>query len=736
MGGACLKRPGISSNYLSENDIREVTSEEAAGLVGLQSAGLWIPYRTAVGNPIHDPAGAPFGRLRRADVKDGGHKYHQRAGTEVHSYIPRNFQPAAAGAQLIVVEGEFKAIALTDPAAGATYPAVGLSGFWGFHRKRQDQEPLMFTPELASVSQQQAWSSIVYLGDTDTAINFDFSLAAIRLREMLPRTIELLVPTVPLNEPKGIDDVREVRGGKFSRWFDDLLADALKIDRQTACELAIARLKAVADSLAKATDLANLKKRLIKVAARISDPVGVEEVLRLCKSALKVGLGSLRDAVKIERELLAQSNASAAIDRIEGLVCSFYFTGQTFYRQKGSEYQSFSRPDDVRQVLAADGLSPAQIKVAYQRIVSEKHVRGAVTLAGHPAGVLETKAGRYLIRSGPRFIEPQQLGACSTISQLLFELLGRGVDPFFLQQFSTLLAYLRTSVQALKDPDLYHHGPLLVFVGPPGVGKNLVQDSIITPLLGGRSSDPGDYVTGVTKFSASAFAAEHLMLADPAVDDFQTKKAVQRINGLISNQGQSVSEKFGDERHLRPRYRVSLSINPGQLPLLKQFGKVLLAKTVLLKAHYPSFLPSEAAERRILRQRIESELPVFQAQLDAFVIPPDLLDGRFGVRPWQHPELLGLLNSRSDTARFEGLLLTYVQSLDKSEVVMSTVDWFGTLCQMAQPEDRDVLRDVRSVGKLMAGLLRFGDKVRVEKVNTGYDKSRNPVPGWRVMRAS
>src|SRR5687767_14550714 len=119
-------RPGISPEMLERAGVRSVTDDEAKALCGLSEAGLFLPYRTLDGAPVLD-SGKPYGRLRLANAK-AAKKYHQAFGSSVHAFIPPGLNGVAPGGDLFVVEGEFKSLSLTE----AGFPAVGISGFFGF----------------------------------------------------------------------------------------------------------------------------------------------------------------------------------------------------------------------------------------------------------------------------------------------------------------------------------------------------------------------------------------------------------------------------------------------------------------------------------------------------------------------------------------------------------------------------------------------------------------------------
>jgi len=125
-----MMRPGISAEMLTIAGVRHVSANEAEAMCGEAKAGLWLPYRNADGGAIRD-SDKDYGRLRLDQPKDKK-KYHQAFGTTVHAYLPPKVADATSvGGDLIIIEGEFKSLSLTE----AGFPAVGISGFYGFGLK-------------------------------------------------------------------------------------------------------------------------------------------------------------------------------------------------------------------------------------------------------------------------------------------------------------------------------------------------------------------------------------------------------------------------------------------------------------------------------------------------------------------------------------------------------------------------------------------------------------------------
>ena len=71
-------------------------------------------------------------------------------------------------------------------------------------------------PDLRKLfSKFPAIERVYFLGDADTALNFEFSREAVKLARALPDGVELRLPRIPFGGPNGIDDCREEFGGEF-----------------------------------------------------------------------------------------------------------------------------------------------------------------------------------------------------------------------------------------------------------------------------------------------------------------------------------------------------------------------------------------------------------------------------------------------------------------------------------------------------------------------------------------
>lgn len=279
VNGAAVVRPGISPGTLTALGIRHVGEAEAFELIGQRFAGLYIPYG------IHAD-GRPFGRLR-LDVPETDRKYTQRAGSGVHPYFPA-MPGLDAQPDVVLVEGEFKAIALCE----AGVRAIGISGFYGFAHEGA------WCVRLSKHLEDHPARRILFLGDNDTALNFQFADAAVKLAA-LAGAVPVALPRIPLSMPKGADDCRAQLGAEaFAPWWQSLVAAAVPVPEKLKADLLAVELFKFAMPELKAVsgvERALMLQRLGRLASCLQ-PMARGEMADLCKSELGINKSVLHQA--------------------------------------------------------------------------------------------------------------------------------------------------------------------------------------------------------------------------------------------------------------------------------------------------------------------------------------------------------------------------------------------------------------------------------------------------------
>lgn len=269
-----ISLPGISEKTLHSARIHHVDAAAAFELCGRRTAGIIFPYLDLHGNPIEDGDGS-FVRLRLDEPQDGP-KYHQRAGSRVHAFLtPKIREDEKIGNPLIIIEGEKKALALSD----AGFCAVGIAGFYGFHDRSG-----ALVPELIDVLALMSDPFVIFVGDNDVVFNAQFANAATKLKKLLPR-ITVMACCVPIDAPgKGIDDCREALGNRFNEWWlrRQLLGRYVEMD-STPGALALALLK---PQIAKLGCLGgdDLLRKIAKLAAGLGAyPLELEQLVGIAE---------------------------------------------------------------------------------------------------------------------------------------------------------------------------------------------------------------------------------------------------------------------------------------------------------------------------------------------------------------------------------------------------------------------------------------------------------------------
>ncbi len=275
-----ITRPGISQATLAKLGIRHVTGDEAVELVGQRHAGLYIPYGVSVED-------RPFGRIR-LDVPQADRKYTQRTGSGVVPYLAA-VEGMPPSDDLVLVEGEFKAISLCE----AGFAAVGISGFFGFGTDGR------LCPQLEKHLRQNPPRRILFLGDNDTALNFQFSDAAMKLARLVD-PIPVSLPRIPMSMPKGVDDCREALGNGFPAWWASLVAQAVAVPIKLKADMLAVELFKLAAAELKSLgglDRALMLQKLGQLAA-CQQPLARSELAEICKSVLGITKSTLQKAAE------------------------------------------------------------------------------------------------------------------------------------------------------------------------------------------------------------------------------------------------------------------------------------------------------------------------------------------------------------------------------------------------------------------------------------------------------
>jgi hypothetical protein len=315
--------------------------------------------------------------------------------------------------------------------------------------------------------------------------------------------------------------------------------------------------------------------------------------------------------------------------------------------------------DDLRRELRAHGISGKALETKLvsrqdraMRAVQRKYgIDFAGPLAGHFAGPVTMNGKRLLVTSSPQLPEPRK-GAFPIVEKFLKDLFGVNVDAYGATQYAALCLWIARGWKAIKTGKCLK-GHALILAGPAGCGKNVLQERIITPLLGGREVKAGDFLLGRTEFGGSSFSGESLTLTDEnGGRDIRSRREFgQRIKYLVANTVQEMHHKGRDSIGVSTTRRLSISVNDEaeHLQTLPLVGDADIRDKIHLFLCHPAELPESDEDFEAWCEDLAGELPAWLDYCLALKVPPELREARprFGTKHFHHPELLARLNSFS-----------------------------------------------------------------------------------------
>ena len=207
-------------------------------------------------------------------------------------------------------------------------------------------------PEPAGLPQPQATAGEpIAIGDNDTALNRLFSSATIKLKKMLGN-IPLRPFRIHLNEPKGIDDVREDQGNKFASWYHRRLDEAILLDHEDRDMLAFRLFEMEAAFIPGLSSEQRLKalQRLAKLAAQMRAEVR-SEISKLVKTYKIASLGDFRAAIAEAGQESGEFGQDFISGQTRKACTETFFDGKNCYL-KAADGRSFVKVCNRQDMIA------------------------------------------------------------------------------------------------------------------------------------------------------------------------------------------------------------------------------------------------------------------------------------------------------------------------------------------------------------------------------------------------
>ena len=367
-----------------------------------------------------------------------------------------------------------------------------------------------------------------------------------------------------------------------------------------------------------------------------------------------------------------------------------------FYLQNdGGNYTDYNKAN-LRLILRKRGLrnralddeNMSQIDSYMTDLLYQNVVDYSGPLAGYKRGCYQFNERRVLVTRSPHIIKANPSVEFPMIRNIIDQMFnGEDID-----QRLYIYGWLKIGRECLlKSNPIPGHA--LVLAGPRNAGKNLIQD-LATKIMGGRMARPYRYMIGKSEFNSELFHAEHLMIADEVpFSDMQSRRIFgSKIKDFCVNSSQSCHGKHKEALTLNPLWRLSISVNeePENLVMLPPLEDSIEDKILLLKVSRAQ-MPMESnspQKKKDFWNALCAELPGFVHFLDNYEIQEKYKDSRFGLKAFQHPDLVEVLKEMSHEIR----LLELIDII----VVPDHSIWKGTKEELetALLEDRTYKRQV------------------------------------------
>jgi hypothetical protein len=340
-------------------------------------------------------------------------------------------------------------------------------------------------------------------------------------------------------------------------------------------------------------------------------------------------------------------------------------------------------------------------------------------LAGYSAGIYEMVGNKILVTNSPKFIESRP-GEWPVLERL-FE--GMFVDGE-LDQRPYFFAWVKKAMETFKSGS-WRASQMLALAGDVGSGKSLTQN-LLTEIFGGRSAKPYQYMRGGTEFNSHCFAGEHLILEDESesVDPRSRKHFAAMLKTLLCARDQVCHAKHREALTLRPLWRMSVSLNddPERLLVLPPLDDDVRDKIIALKVVKCEMpMPTSSDEGKELFWRtMVSELPAFLHYLEHWTIPAEIADARFGVRAYQHPDIVEKLNATNSEDRLLELV-----DLTRFHGQMQREPWSGLAAELERMLTSDTCSYRNEAKRLLSWNAACGAFLgRLEKSNREFVAGR------------
>lgn len=368
-----------------------------------------------------------------------------------------------------------------------------------------------------------------------------------------------------------------------------------------------------------------------------------------------------------------------------------YFDGRSYWEKSGERWMSITRVDTILR-LTGRGLSSTKQRGQMQsdaervldHIQQHNRIQGAAPLVNYPRGIVDLDGNLILNTADLMPVMPVKGPNFDTDPTKDFPFLWKllqGLFPVPDDQHKPLdhyLAWLQRAQRCVLENRRWM-GQAVFLCGPRNNGKTLLCMRVVRPLLGNRSSNPMDYLTGDTNFNSELFDAFLLTVNDEDApsNENSRKRMLQKIKGLVVNPSHKFHAKFEKPLSIdwTGRMMVTLNDDPASVGMLMEVDHNTHDKQMYFATQaYQGKFPSQD----VIEADLAKELPYFSYWLRyGYKAPEEVLsDDRMGVKSYFDPRILKLSNHQT----FASNLLELIAEWQDVDAYWDgkTNEWTGT----------------------------------------------------------
>lgn len=419
--------------------------------------------------------------------------------------------------------------------------------------------------------------------------------------------------------------------------------------------------------------------------------------------------------------------------RIGEAINAYYYDGNKYFEKlSNGQVVARSRKDVEVRLKTSHGLSSktpkggtsSEVEDAYNTIISEKLVHGAVPFVYDKRLVVPFQGRNYLNTAGRKPVEPspdaqQWCDNFPFMGALLESVLGDEQLPYWLAWASRFLTSAHSGVPT--------QGHAMFLIGDTGVGKTLINENVLDILFGGHAAC-GPFLMGEDGGFNSHLFDFGLWTCDdrvPASDFKKFQHYTSTVKSIVANGVFTINEKFMKAGQLIWNGRLSVTANftAEDIRMIPELNTSMRDKVMLFRAARHGL---QFGSRQENRATCEREAPFLARFLLDYIPPLEIQSSnRFGVDSYIHK---GLEEFSMDNGTHAYLLELVEVFNDKTFSKDGVPHWRGTSTELLQE-----LGSMEGSGHFLKGVdvMRLGRSL-AHFNNKGVDWLSKAYRTWEI----